>query len=212
MIVPVGERFQQKLYLYRKVNGKLESDAIDTTFFVPMTGTAEDLREKADPARPEIANGSFEETFGKSERPVGWYYLRNGKIEEDNQTPQGKQRLTFTNTEPGRIGKALQAFGVDGRQVAAIDVSYWIRGENIQPNKSPNDLPRLLIEYYDADRAPVGRNGFQGGYGTFDWTEQRTQFRVPERARLAVMQIGLYGATGEVSFDGIHVKVAGENP
>ena len=212
MIVPVGERFQQKLYLYRKVNGKLESDAIDTTFFVPMTGTAEDLREKADPARPEIANGSFEETFGKSERPVGWYYLRNGKIEEDKRAPQGTQRLTFTNTEPGRIGKALQAFGVDGRQVAAIDVSYWIRGENIQPNKSPNDLPRLLIEYYDADRAPVGRNGFQGGYGTFDWTEQRTQFRVPERARLAVMQIGLYGATGEVSFDGIHVKVAGENP
>ena len=212
MIVPVGERFKQKLYLYRKVEGELESEEVETTFFVPMTGTAEDLREKADPALPELANGSFEETFGDADRPAGWYYLRNGEVETDNGAPDGEKRLTFSNTEPGRICKALQAFGVDGQQVAAIDISYSIRGVNVEANRSPDDLPRLVIEYYDVDRTPVGQDGFPGGYGTFEWTEQRARLRVPPRARLAVMQIGIYGALGEVSFDNVQVTAAGENP
>ncbi len=212
MIVPVGERYQQSLYLYRKVDGKLVSEEIETTFFVPMTGTAEDLREKADPALPEIANGSFEETFGKADQPAGWYYLRNGEVENDADAPDGKKRITFSNTEPGRMCKALQAFGVDGQQVAAIDVSYSMRGINIEANNSTDELPRLVIEYYDVDRVPVGQDGFPAGYGTFDWTEQRARLRVPPRARLAVMQIGIYGAFGEVSFDDVRVTAAGENP
>ncbi|MCA9108013.1 MAG: protein-L-isoaspartate(D-aspartate) O-methyltransferase, partial [Planctomycetales bacterium] len=37
MIIPVGERYQQSLYLFRKVNGQLESEALRPTLFVPMT-------------------------------------------------------------------------------------------------------------------------------------------------------------------------------
>src|SRR5690606_37543023 len=50
MIVPVGERYQQTLYLFRKKNGKLESEALLPTLFVPITGAAEAARVvKPDP-------------------------------------------------------------------------------------------------------------------------------------------------------------------
>ncbi len=38
MIVPVGERYEQMLYLFTKQNGKLVSEALRPTLFVPMTG------------------------------------------------------------------------------------------------------------------------------------------------------------------------------
>ncbi|MGE0610375.1 MAG: protein-L-isoaspartate(D-aspartate) O-methyltransferase, partial [Pirellulales bacterium] len=51
LIVPVGERFQQTLYLYKKTDGELQPEALQTTYFVPMTGHAEELRvNQADPA------------------------------------------------------------------------------------------------------------------------------------------------------------------
>ena len=62
MIVPVGERYEQTLYLFRKIDGKLEKVALLPTLFVPMTGKAEDSRvAKPDPANPQINNGGFEE-------------------------------------------------------------------------------------------------------------------------------------------------------
>ncbi len=45
MIIPVGERYQQNLYMMRKRDGKLEKEALRPTIFVPMTGTAEDQRQ-----------------------------------------------------------------------------------------------------------------------------------------------------------------------
>src|SRR4029079_842802 len=45
MIVPVGERYQQTLYLMRKKDGELKSETLRATLFVPMTGAAEDQRK-----------------------------------------------------------------------------------------------------------------------------------------------------------------------
>ena len=39
--------------------------------------------------------------------------------------------------------------------------------------------------------------------GTFDWQTETRSINVPQKAREAVMYIGLLGATGEVSFDDI---------
>jgi protein-L-isoaspartate(D-aspartate) O-methyltransferase len=62
MIVPVGERYRQTLYLFQKVDGKLKRVALLPTLFVPMTGKAEDGRQvRPDPLHPKINNGSFEE-------------------------------------------------------------------------------------------------------------------------------------------------------
>ena len=47
MIVPVGERYQQNLYLFRKNGDELETEALKATLFVPMTGEAEDAARSA---------------------------------------------------------------------------------------------------------------------------------------------------------------------
>ena len=40
MIVPVGERYRQNLYRFTKQDGKLKSEPLRPTLFVPMTGQA----------------------------------------------------------------------------------------------------------------------------------------------------------------------------
>ena len=44
MVIPVGERYQQTMYLMKKVGGKLEREALRPTLFVPMTGKAQSER------------------------------------------------------------------------------------------------------------------------------------------------------------------------
>ena len=61
IVIPVGERYQQTLYLMTKKDGKLETESLRPTLFVPMTGRAEDRRQvRPDGATPEVVNGSFE--------------------------------------------------------------------------------------------------------------------------------------------------------
>ena len=110
MIVPVGERYQQNLYLMRKVDGKLKSEALRATLFVPMTGEAEAKRAvKPDPKSPQIANGSFEEILSadtgedvkahKPTEPAGWHYQRQLTLAQSAaDTPDGKAYVTFRNT------------------------------------------------------------------------------------------------------------------
>src|SRR6478736_245893 len=112
MVVPVGERYRQTLYLMRKTDGKLKKEALRATLFVPMTGEAESQRKiKPDPAKPQIANGSFEESTKNKEgadEPAAWHYQRQLKVETDSHAPDGKQYVTFENVEPGRGCHALQ--------------------------------------------------------------------------------------------------------
>jgi protein-L-isoaspartate(D-aspartate) O-methyltransferase len=46
IVIPIGSRFDQKVYVFDKVDGKLVGDAIRPTLFVPMTGRAQ--REAAE--------------------------------------------------------------------------------------------------------------------------------------------------------------------
>src|SRR4051812_49398862 len=137
MVVPVGERYRQTLYLMRKTDGKLKSEALRATLFVPMTGEAESQRKvKPDPANPQIFNGSFEETTTNGEdqqEPTGWHYLRQLTIDADSSAPNGKQFVTFKNADPGRGCHALQGFAINGRAISSLDLQYWVRGSNIRP-------------------------------------------------------------------------------
>src|SRR3990172_6053762 len=61
MVIPVGERYQQTLFLMRETGGKLQSEALRPTLFVPMTGAAEEKRRvQPDPTNPQLTNGNFE--------------------------------------------------------------------------------------------------------------------------------------------------------
>src|SRR3954470_6446621 len=160
MVIPVGERYQQTLYLMRKVNGELKSEALRATLFVPMTGAAEEQRKvKPDPAKPQIFNGSFEETTKTADgddEPTGWHYQRQLTLKTDGKVPDGKTYADFKNTDPGRGCHALQGFAVDGRKVSALELHYWVRGTGIHPLDQKEGPPRIVVTFYDERRATVG--------------------------------------------------------
>ncbi len=207
MIIPVGERYQQTFYLLKKTGAKLEKEALRPTLFVPMTGEAEKQRKVLpDPAKPTLVNGDFEEAAGDPAEPLGWHYQRQLTLVTDPQAPSGKQYVTFANAEPGRGAQALQGFGVDGRKVKLLDVSFMVRGEDIRAGQGRS--PLLGIRFYDDNRAELGEEVFGPWRGTFAWKKVSGQILVPPKARGALVRIGLFGATGKVSYDAIKIEAA----
>ena len=129
IVVPLGERFQQSLYLFRKVNGEMVPEPLEGTMFVPMTGKAEEQREVLpDITRPHLVNGGFEQATEGPAWPDGWYYIRQAQVERDEHAPEGDQVFAMRNSTPNNTAQALQAFGLDGRAVRSIRVSISARG------------------------------------------------------------------------------------
>jgi protein-L-isoaspartate(D-aspartate) O-methyltransferase len=208
MIVPVGERYQQNLYLFEKTDGALKAKELRATLFVPMTGAAESKRRlKPDPLNPVIYNGSFEELVDEGELPDGWHYLRQATlVTDEKEARQGKRYLTFTNDDPGRGCRALQGFAVDGRQVTQLDLSLWVKGKNLRYGQDRSQWPRLQITYYDEGRAICGQTGMGPWVGSLDWQRHSKQLPVPLKAREAIIHVGLLGGIGELSIDDVEMK------
>jgi hypothetical protein len=198
------------MYLFKKVKGVLKAEALQPTFFVPMMGRAEEERDvPADLGKPELVNGDFQKVVGG--QPAGWYYVRQAKVEADGREPAGKC-LTFRNTTPGRAAQALQAVGVDGRKTREIELSLWVRGVRVEPGALPEQRPGLVVVFFNANREPVSRHGTPAWSGSFDWAEKRLRMKVPTPARLASVEIGLWGGTGQVSVGQVAIKVIATVP
>jgi protein-L-isoaspartate(D-aspartate) O-methyltransferase len=213
MVIPLGERYYQTLYLFKKKDGKLVSEAIEPTMFVPMTGQAERLREvQPDPSRPAILNGSFEEITQFQGIPDGWYYVRQAKIEDDPDAPDGKKRFTFTNRVAGQMSQALTAMGLDGRAVHEVEMTFWIRGQNLAAGQNVDQQAKIIVNFFDENRAPIEHHVVGPFSGTLGWTEKRARITVPSKTRIAVIAIGLIGGTGEVSFDKLAMRAISVNP
>jgi protein-L-isoaspartate(D-aspartate) O-methyltransferase len=216
MVVPVGKRYQQVLYRFVKKNGKLEAQPLRATLFVPMTGEAEENRQvQPDPLHPHLTNGGFEETpdetpeGGKPLKPRGWHYQRQLTLVDDSRKArEGRRYVTFSNSDPGRAAHALQGFAVDGRQVARLDFSFWVRGEDLRYGQNRRQMPGIVVTFYDENRAPCGTELVGSWLGTFDWRRQQSAVRVPLEARAAILNIGLLGAVGEISLDGLRMTGA----
>jgi protein-L-isoaspartate(D-aspartate) O-methyltransferase len=212
IIVPLGERYQQTFHLLTKRDGKLVDEALRPTLFVPMTGQAEKAREKdPEPAQPGLANGGFEETYREGDEEVirGWHYARQVKIVPDRLAREGEHYALFTNREPGRGSQVLQGFSVDGTKVRELDLSLWVRGQEIRPGQRPEELPMLVITFYDDGRDVVGERGLGPWRGTFEWQQPRARVSVPPRARFGIVRLGLLGATGELAADGVSIQPVG---
>jgi len=204
MIIPAGERYQQTLYLMRKKDGKLEAEALRPTLFVPMTGQAESLRQvKPDPAHPQAINGDFEEALGENGFVRGWYYQRQLKWITDQQAPRGEHFVTFANQDAGRAAHLLQGIPIDGRRVASIKLSAFVKYSDVKPDEATNGYPALAITFYDQNRKDLGNNWIGPFRSSSDWKQVRKTFRVPPQAREAILRMGLFGATGELSFDAV---------
>ena len=208
MVIPVGERHQQTLYLMRKQDGKLVEESLRPTLFVPMTGTAEDNREvKPDPANPKIINGDFEWDADENEFMKGWYYQRQMTHVDDDLAPGGKRYITFNNREAGRAAHIMQAFAIDGESVRELTLSASVKTEDVIVGPERSDLPVVVVTFYDDLRKDVG-TAFIGPFrGSRGWKHYSNDINVPKSANEAILRIGLFGATGSASFDQIEIKV-----
>jgi protein-L-isoaspartate(D-aspartate) O-methyltransferase len=206
MVIPTGERYQQTLYLMRKVDGKLTAESLRPTLFVPMTGTAEENRRlRPDPTKPSAENGGFELPPGENGFLPGWYYQRQLTWVSDKDAPQGQHFVTFHNEQAGRPAHLLQGVPMDGRVVREIEVAGHVRYKDLRFSLRDGSTPMIALTFYDEQRKNLGHvmvGPFRNDSG---WKRVSKSFRVPTRVREAILRIGLFGATGEISFDEVSV-------
>ncbi|NLE38435.1 MAG: protein-L-isoaspartate(D-aspartate) O-methyltransferase [Pirellulaceae bacterium] len=225
MIIPVGERYQQSLYRLTKRDGKLETETLQPTLFVPMTGAAESRRRVLpDPANPKVVNGDFEEAIETTpegdasaddraeskpspKQPAGWHHQRQIEmVESPLEAREGNHYARFFNDERGRASQALQGFALDGREVGRLQVSLSIRGKDIRPGQDMTQQPVLAVMFYDDKRVMLGERYIGPWRGTFDWRNETALLEVPIQAREAIIRVGLFGAVGELWVDNIEIK------
>lgn len=205
LVIPVGERYQQVLYRFTKTKGKLQKQPIESTFFVPMTGTAESKRVKqVNDANPHLVNGGFEDKTVKGD-PQGWFYVRNGQIVDDAKAPQGVRCLKINRAKTERA-LALQPIGVDASQVASLEIAFSSKGQGIKKELFALQSSQLVIEFYDEDRNICGDWSVEVPAGSFDWSSVEQVVEVPKYAKLAMVELGLFGASGTIYFDNVRVN------
>jgi protein-L-isoaspartate(D-aspartate) O-methyltransferase len=206
IVVPMGERHQQTLYLMEKVDGKMVRKALRPTLFVPMTGTAEDVRQVLpDPANPQLINGDFEEGLDDAGFAKGWYYQRQLTLENQG-APSGKHFVQFKNNVPGQLAQVMQGFAIDGEQVSVVKFSITFACENVVVGPRRNDLPVAALSFYDDERKELSMQLIGPFKGTKDWETLSRNIRVPNAAREAIVRIGLFGSTGTAKFDNLSVE------
>ncbi len=211
MIVPIGERYQQTFYLFRKKDGRLEQQRLIPTLFVPMTGESEERRRVLpDANHPELANGGFEIDKNSDDNADGWHYQRRSTLMADSPV-QGKQYLRFTAEEDGEIAQALQGMAVNGRYLSVVDVSCWVQGENIRTGAN-GERAGIAIHFYDAARRELALQPVARWSGTFTWQRIRRRIAIPKQTREMILRIGLNGAPGTLDLDDIRMAVRRRTP
>ncbi|GAB5403414.1 MAG: protein-L-isoaspartate(D-aspartate) O-methyltransferase [Aureliella sp.] len=207
IIVPVGERYQQTLYLMRKTDGKLEREALRPTLFVPMTGTAEDNRKVLpDPARPRMYNGDFEQPLAENGYVPGWYYQRSLTLKETSGDNDSKRFARFENDTRGRPAHLLQGLALDGRVVRKIRLSARMNFQDVRVGLDASEQPSVMLRFYDSNRGLLGTQFIRPRRGRTGWQSIGREFRVPTGSREAIVSIGLFGATGTADFDDISIE------
>lgn len=207
IVVPVGERHQQTLYLMRKKDGKLEQEALRPTLFVPMTGTAESNREVLpDPENPTLLNTDFEEELDEKGFVRQWYYQRLLEEVEAPDAPSGQKYVRFQNDLPGQASHLMQGFAIDGRKVKQIRLSGHYRGQNVVQGPEPSQLAQVGVTFYDQNRNEVGFAYLGPFRGSRTWRKYQRLINVPRNAREGIVRIGMFGATGLSDFDQIQIE------
>ena len=207
IVVPMGERHQQTLFLMRKRDGKMEREALRPTLFVPMTGRAEDARTVLpDGSNPTLQNPDFEEGVDENGFVNGWYYQRKLEVVEDKLSPGGNFHINFSNDVPGQHAHVMQGFAIDGRLVSKLRMAGSVRWEDVVAGPHRNDTPAIVLAFYDKNREQLSTEFFGPFTGTQSWKHYDQTVRVPVGCREAILRVGLFGATGSVSFDNILIK------
>jgi protein-L-isoaspartate(D-aspartate) O-methyltransferase len=204
MIVPLGERYQQVFVLLEKKEGKLERKRLVPTFFVAMTGDAEKARGVKPDGIPRLLNGGFEKHTNYL--PDNWYCKRQVTISQEGAY-EGNSFAQFFNDDPGRGSSLFQGMSADSKKVKSINISARIRGQNIAagPDRE-NEQAAISVVFLDSTFNQIGVYHMGPYHGTFKWKLVTGVAPVPESAQVAVMRIGLNGATGIFGVDDLKVS------
>jgi len=213
MVIPVGERYQQTLYLMRKKDGKLIEEALRPTLFVPMTGRAEENRAVLpDPLHPRIVNGSFEDQPDQQKYIPGWYYEQQVRRVSAGAAPEGRFYLHFHNDEPGKRSHILQGLALAGDKIHEIQLSAKVKFTRVVEGRDPDEIPKFAISFYDANRKELGTRWIGPFRGTKDWHSISEKFPVPLGAREVIVRLGLFGAVGDLFYDDVQLQVTPAKP
>jgi len=201
MVLPLGNRYEQALTLLEKKQGRLERRDLLPTIFVPMTGRSDTERTvKFDPVHLHIRNGGFEERTANS-GVAEWYYQLQMKLNESD-APEGHSCVEFENEEPGRRSHTLQAMGIDGSRVGALQFDLKYRADKIVDGSQPFEKAGLQVSFHNFRRLMGDAIAIHCA-GTSEWRTAAGKVDVPEDAREIVIRIGLNGATGKLLLDDV---------
>jgi protein-L-isoaspartate(D-aspartate) O-methyltransferase len=208
MVIPVGERYQQTMYLFRKEQGQLQREALRPTLFVPMTGQAEQSRDVlSDPDRPVLKNSSFEGEVNEAGFVSGWYYQRQAKQVASSDAPDGGHYIELANETPGRDAHLMQGMAINGRKYDQIRIRGKLKTAGVTAAPRGLEGPRVVMMFYDDHRRDLGLRWVGPWTNDSDWQEFTGEVRVPDGAREMILAIGLFGATGKASFDDLRLEV-----
>lgn len=207
MVIPVGRRYQQTLYLMEKRDGKLQRKSLRPTLFVPMTGTAQRKRQtRPDPNNPSISNTGFEKPLLDTGFVPDWYYQRQAKRVTSPSAPEGRHYLQITNEEPGKPGLTMQGFPLAGQKIAQLEVSAWVMCKGARRGRNHRERPAIGVTFYNRDRELLVVRWLGPFEGTWDWKRESETIPVPPNATEAILRIGLFGGVGEIGFDDVRVR------
>ena len=153
---------------------------------------------------------TFEDDQDGDGIPDGWYNLRDAKVVAPGHGEASSKCFRFENARPGRPARASRAFGVDGRAVEAVIVGAWIRAEDIAAGERLGDDPGLVIDFIgDPVQLKAVRRGLLGPWKTIgpEWTHVAKRLPIPPDTRLAILSMGLIGATGVLEVDDLTIEL-----
>ena len=206
MVIPVGERFEQRLVRITRRGAELVRETIEPTLFVPMTGAAEESRRvQPDGGRPSVKNGGFEELIEGGRLPAAWYYGRQCEVVSDG-AGQGSRALRFHNSEPGRPAQIFQGFAVDGAKVQSLRVRAKVCSSGVIAGRTPDERPCFAVRFLDADRRRSSTAIVGPWTGDFAWTDVDHRIDVPVWAREGSLMVGMAGATGTFEVDAVGLE------
>lgn len=209
MVIPVGQRHQQSLVLLKKTAGELVEEKLLPTWFVPMTGRAEDEREvKPDGARPTVVNGDFEAGLDEKGFAPGWYYERLWEFVEADEAAGTSRHVRLSTSVGGQNAHLMQGLAIDGRLAPRVEFKASAKWTDVKPGAGETDVATVALTFYDAQRREIGTEFFGPFTGSREhWKQFSRKIRVPVAAREAIVRIGVFGTTGTLSVDNVSLQV-----
>ncbi len=153
---------------------------------------------------------TFEDDKDGDGIPDGWYNLRDARVADHGYGTPTSKCFRFENKRPGRPARASRAFGVDGREVEAIIVGAWVRTEEIAAGEQLGEEPGLVIDFIgDPIQLKAVRRGLLGPWKRIglEWTHVARRLPIPPDTRLAILSMGLIGATGVLEVDDLTIEL-----